>query len=103
MKKLLFTAAIVAAIGLPSIARAQTAAAPESNCRPAAAGEKPTGTINNTQVVCSSNAGGDSTPKQSTPPANGAQEKQAQVMASVSTDKADRKAPYPGFYDTSVY
>jgi hypothetical protein len=53
MTKLILTAAIAAALGLPSIAVAQTAPASATfACRPVAAGETASGTIQNTPVLC---------------------------------------------------
>jgi hypothetical protein len=109
MTKLFLTAAIIAAFGLPSMARAQTAVDPAAlNCRPAKTGEKPTGTLNNTQVVCSSNVTGDSAAAQKQPssPPSAAPQKQPQVTRRSprnTGNTAARKGPYPGWYDTSEY
>ena len=53
MKRLILTAAIAAAMGLPVMAIAQTASVTGSIvCRPVKSNETPNATIQNTQVLC---------------------------------------------------
>jgi hypothetical protein len=100
MKKLILTAAIAAALGLPSIVSAQTTPATGTIvCRPAKANETATTTIQNAPVVCHtldmarinsamSNAMTDLTPEQAA---------KVRFAMTVFRDELQLEPRYPGY------
>jgi hypothetical protein len=101
MQKFILAAALAAAIGVPAIASAQTAPLTGTIvCRATNAGETPTGTIQNSPVVCRAlDMVKISTAMSSVMNANLSPDQKAKVQAAMSVlkDELQLEPRYPGF------